>query len=102
MIRVDLPRFDRFDAWRDAARRLAGAGIAGEHIQWAQEGMQADLFGAEPIPPSGSIEVLASHDFLSLAKTVGFHSDSERWALLYQALVRFQHNRDFWATPLIR
>lgn len=99
MIRVDLPRFDRFDAWRDAARRLAGAGIAGEHIQWAQEGIQADLFGAEPIPPSGSIEVLASHDFLSLAKTVGFHSDSERWALLYQALVRFQHNRDFWGNP---
>lgn len=75
MIRVDLPRFDRFDAWRDAARRLASAGIAAEHIQWAQEGRQADLFGAEPIPPLGSIAVLASQEFLSLARTVGFHSD---------------------------
>lgn len=99
MIRVELPRFDRFDAWRDAARRLAGTGVAGEHILWADKGMPADLFEAEPIPTSGQRNILASKEFLSLAKTVGSHSDPQRWALLYDALVRFQSNRNVLANP---
>lgn len=99
MIRVELPRFDRFDAWRDAARRLASAGVCGEKILWVDEDSAPNLFSAEPVPAAGPRAIRASMEFLSLAKAVGFHSDPERWALLYNALVRFQCERGFWNNP---
>lgn len=99
MIRVDLPRFGRFDAWRAAARQLAGNRVDGGQVTWADGDSPAELFGADPLPPPGPHPVTASRDFLDLARTVSSHSDPERWALLYGALIRLQDDRGFIANP---
>lgn len=99
MIRVDLPRFDRFDAWRQAARQLASAGIRAEDILWVSETETVDLFGGTEIPPPGPHQVRVTKDFLSRARAVGFHSAPERWTLLYRALLKLQVDRAFWENP---
>ncbi|WP_347139112.1 UdgX family uracil-DNA binding protein [Paracoccus sp. SSK6] len=99
MIRVDLPRFGRFGAWRDAARQLASNRVAPGDVTWADEGGPADLFGADPLPPPGPHPVAATKDFLDLAQTVASHSGPERWALLYTALIRLQDDRGFVTNP---
>ncbi|AGT11019.1 UdgX family uracil-DNA binding protein [Paracoccus aminophilus] len=99
MIRVDLPRFDRFEAWRAAARHLASAEIAPEQILWATEATPPDLFGAAPWPEPGARAVQATPAFLTLARTVSSHSDPEAWGLLYLALMRGQSERGLWANP---
>ncbi|QIR86164.1 UdgX family uracil-DNA binding protein [Paracoccus sp. AK26] len=95
MIRVDLPRFGRFQAWRDAARQLASNRVSPTDVTWDDGG----LFGSDPVPPPGPQPVTASKDFLDLARTVASHSDPERWALLYTALMRLQDDRGFIANP---
>lgn len=99
MIRVDLPRFGRFAAWRDAARRLASNAVPARDVVWVDADTPADLFGADPLPPAGPHPVMATRDFLSLARTVASHSDPERWALLHGALIRLQDDRGFVANP---
>ncbi len=99
MMRVELPHFDRFDAWRANARQLATAAVPPDHILWVTKGDAADLFGGEPMPPPGNQPLRVSTTFLTLAKTVSFHSDPERWALLYSALVRMQAERDLCQNP---
>ncbi|MCZ0961996.1 UdgX family uracil-DNA binding protein [Paracoccus benzoatiresistens] len=98
-MRADLPRFGRFQAWREAARQLASNRVAAGDVTWADEDTPAELFGAHPMPPAGPHPVTATKDFLSLAQTVASHSDPERWALLYAALMRLQEDRGFVANP---
>nr|WP_272874547.1 UdgX family uracil-DNA binding protein [Paracoccus shandongensis] len=94
-----MPRFRRFDAWRDAARQLATNRVDAASVTWADEDTPAGLFGADPLPPLGPHPVAATRDFLSLAQTVASHSDPERWALLYAALLRLQDDRVFITNP---
>lgn len=53
MIRASLPRFGRFEAWRDAARVLASARIPPGDVTWGDPDAPADLFGADPMPAPG-------------------------------------------------
>ncbi len=83
---VALPDRGTFDAWRDAARRAISHGIAPDHIDWTGGG----LFDAMPLPETpGAHEVRVPKRFLSLARAAVWHSAPERFALLYQALWRF-------------
>ena len=99
MIRVDLPHFDRFEAWRDAARRLASAGITADQVIWAAPEDPPDMFGGAPLPPPGARALHATRAFLTLARSASFHADPERWALLYGALLRLQDSRDLLDDP---
>ncbi|QBX33295.1 UdgX family uracil-DNA binding protein [Paracoccus liaowanqingii] len=99
MIRVPLPRFARFDAWRAAARDLASARIPPEEVTWADLDTPPDLFGADPLPAPGDHSVTATQDFLQLARQVASHSDPERWSLLYTALIRAQSDRRYLTNP---
>lgn len=99
MIRVPLTRFGRFDAWRAAARQLASSRTAPEVVAWQTDDSAPDLFGAEPMPAAGDAPVTATKDFLDLARQVASHSDPERFALLYTALIRLQDQRGFLANP---
>uniref|UniRef100_UPI00272C47FB TIGR03915 family putative DNA repair protein n=1 Tax=Paracoccus sp. TaxID=267 RepID=UPI00272C47FB len=99
MIRVTLPRFGRFDAWRQAARDLASARVPMEGVTWADPGTPPDLFGADPAPPPGDHSVIATQEFLQLARQVASHSDPERWSLLYGTLMRAQGDRRFLSNP---
>jgi probable DNA metabolism protein len=100
MIRVELPRFDRFEAWREAARRLASSRIDPGSVVWAEAGEAADLFGAEALPPPGPHALHVTGKFLTLCRQVAFHRDPQRWSLLYSALLRVQNKRDFCASPI--
>lgn len=99
MIRIDLPRFGRFEAWRAAARDLASARVPAAQVTWADADSPADLFGADPAPGPGPHPVSATRDFLDLSRMVASHSDPERWVLLYAALLRLQDQRGFVGNP---
>lgn len=99
MIRVELPRFGRFEAWRQAARDLASARVPAGEVLWADEGEAPGLFTADPLPPPGRHPVTASAEFITLARSVASHSDPQRWGLLYTALLRAQTDRAALANP---
>lgn len=83
---VTLPARDAFDAWRAAARLAISHRIAPAEIDWSGAG---GLFAASALPPDqGPHQVVVGQAFLQLAGSVIWHSDPERFALLYQALWR--------------
>ena len=93
-VRVVLNAEDDFEGWRDAARGLAEAGVPPEAVSWQVDG-RGDLFGslpdAEPPPISPSFAVPRS--FVDLARSAICHSDPERFALLYELLLKLRANR---------
>lgn len=83
---VVLPATGTFRGWRDAARRAIGHGIEPERIDWTGA---PGLFAAGPLPDRpGPRRVHVPHGFLSLSESVIWHSEPERFALLYRALWR--------------
>lgn len=100
MYRVSLPHFDKFEAWRVFARDLASAGVPADQVLWVDDDdAEPHLFASEPLPPAGAVPLRASQAFLQTAKSASFHSDPERWSLLYAALLRLQSDRGFLANP---
>ncbi len=88
---VALPPRGTFEAWRAAARRAIGHGIAPERVDWhvGDHGDTGGLFAAAPLPEGpGPREVRVPQGFLRLAGSVAWHSAPERFALLYEALWR--------------
>ena len=106
MHRVVLDAPDDFEGWRDAARRLAIAGIEPDHVTWQIRGESGDLFGDAPLPPAPDRAAFSvPRAFVALAETVVLHSDAERFALLYQLLTRLRDQPGLMedkADPLFR
>ena len=50
MHRIALPERGTFEAWRDAARTLAGHDIPPEAVEWTLGDAGAGLFGSDPLP----------------------------------------------------
>jgi uracil-DNA glycosylase len=102
--RVTLAAADDFEAWRDAARDLAEAGVPASAIVWHVQGAEADLFGIDAAQaPAASFPVPRA--FVELARDAVCHSDPERFAWLYAMLLRLQGDRhalDDAADPLVR
>src|SRR3954470_21925124 len=102
--RVTLSAPDDFDAWRDAARDLAEAGVPASAVVWQVEGGPTDLFGSDA-DPAAAASFPVPRAFVDLAQSVVCHSDAERFALLYSMLLRLKSNRhalDDQADPLVR
>ena len=90
-----LPDRGTFDAWRLAARLAMSHRIAPADLDWTGGG---GLFATSPLPPDhGPHQVLVPQGFVQLASSVIWHSDPERFALLYQALWRLDRQQ---GTPL--
>lgn len=107
MHRVALSAPDDFDGWRDAARRLAMAGVDPADIVWQVGDAPGDLFAADPLPPAASGEAAFSvpRAFVDLAQKAILHRDPERFALLYALLVRVRARpaaMEDKADPLLR
>ena len=101
---VRLAREDDFDGWRDAARRLAGAGVPPEAVVW-QVGESGGLFGEETGLPSPTVELRVPHAFVDLAQSAALHSEPERFGLLYTLLWRISSDPrivEDHADPLVR
>ena len=106
MRRVRLAAADDFAGWRDAARRLIGAGVPPEAVTWQVGDEPAELFGGdEPLPPAPPIELRVPRGFVDLAQSAALHRDPERFALLYRLLFRLARNPrliEDHADPLVR
>jgi uracil-DNA glycosylase len=92
-LRITLPAPDDFEAWRDAARDLAEAGVPPEAVVWTVEGGEADLFGGEAHRPGTAASFSVPRPFVDLARAVVCHSDPQRFALLYAMLCKLRGNR---------
>jgi DNA polymerase len=92
MRRVVLPEIGTFEAWRDEARALLGAGVPPEEVLWSRGAAEADLF-AEALPPVRGGAVTVPKGFVDLARLVVWHRDPERFARLYGLLWALGHDR---------
>ena len=83
---LSLPDQGTFEAWREAARRAISHHIPPDQIDWT--GAQG-LFAAAPLPAAeGPHRPQVPSAFVTLARSVIWHSSPERFSLLYQALWR--------------
>ncbi len=85
---VAVPMEGMAQAWRDAARGLLAAGVPPGEMLWA-EGTADDLFATPPVAAAGA-PVNVPRAFVALADKVAWHSDPERYALLYALLWRLR------------
>jgi DNA polymerase len=89
-----LAEEDDFEGWRDAARRLAVAGIAPGLVSWRVGTEPGDLFGSgeAALPAVSTPAFSVPKAFVTLAQSVICHSEAERFALLYALLCRIRDN----------
>lgn len=85
MRRVALPEIGTFEAWRDEARALLGAGVRPEDLLW-QRGQGAEDLFATDLPKIAGGPVTVPRGFVELARLAVCHSDPERFARLYALL----------------
>ncbi|WP_411890275.1 TIGR03915 family putative DNA repair protein [Yoonia sp. SDW83-1] len=91
MYTVPLPIIGTDMAWRDAAKRLIGAGVRPADILWDYGTGMGELFAtATPLPPP-SRKVKAPKSFVQMADVVVWHKDPQRFARLYGLLWRLRH-----------
>ena len=96
---IELPAPADLDAWRDAARRMLGAGIPPARIAWRVAGEPASLLD-QPPPAAAPAALTVPRDFIGLASRVIQHRDGARFDLLYRLLWRIaQGERDLLRIP---
>lgn len=86
MISVTLDAPDDFDGWRNAVKRLIGAGVDPAQLCWHVAGEVGDLFGAVAEPVGGEARLAVPKAFIPLARAAILHSDPERFVLLHTLL----------------
>ncbi|GGC39995.1 uracil-DNA glycosylase [Novosphingobium marinum] len=104
---VRLAGEDDYEGWRDAARRLAGAGLGADEVAWDAGDGAGDLFAAgnAPLPDVPHRELRVPRNFPQIAKSAILHSDPERFSLLYRLLLGLQDRPRLLedrADPLVR
>ena len=90
MYRIVLPRLGTFDAWRDAARKMAGAGVSGDQVNWCFEDSEAGLFDAEQCrtPEPTVRQITVPKDFPPLARLLCASKTPGAFDLAYRLLLR--------------
>lgn len=84
---------NHFEDWREKARALLLAGISPTEVIWEEPGQYGLFATNSPLPSPNNARVpKVTREFLSLAKTISYHSSPERWALLYRTLWRLTLN----------
>lgn len=105
MRRITLLAEDDFDGWRAAARALAVAGVPADQVVWQAGDAPPDLFGLAGETPDAASAFSVPRAFIDLARSVIAHNDPQRFALLYQMLLRLMHEPGSMADradPLLR
>ena len=90
-----------FEHWRTEARRLILSDVRPESIQLIENDGQRSLFGdAEDVGEASSEKnekatkpFSVSKAFMTLAQTVSYHRNKNRWDLLYRTLWRLTHDQ---------
>jgi DNA polymerase len=89
MERVTIPLIGADVAWRDAARQFLAAGVPPQDILWGGPTAAPDLFATQAAPRA-SANITVPRSFISLAQSVVWHTDAERFARLYAFLWRLR------------
>jgi DNA polymerase len=90
MFTIPLPQIGTDVAWRDAAKRLMGAGIPPDEILWDYAGKIAPLLEGATDLPAPKRRVQAPQSFLKLVQSVIWHKDDDRFTRLYALLWRLR------------
>ncbi|MEP3329355.1 UdgX family uracil-DNA binding protein [Sedimentitalea sp.] len=105
MQRIIIPRLGADKAWRDAARACLAAGLAPHDVTFG-DASDGGLFDEIIQPPSIDAHgITVSKSFISLARSVVWHSDKDRFDRLYTFLHRAQRERRLMqdgADPLVQ
>lgn len=90
MIALDCD--ERFDTWREQARKLLGHGIDPAAVTWSQ-GPMADLLAIPAAPPEGPgpFRATVPAAMLPLLEQAARYRGEQRWNLLYEVLWRVAH-----------
>jgi uracil-DNA glycosylase len=89
MHHANIPSIGAASAWRKDARSFLSAGVPPDQILWGDYASSPDLFTTQTkLAPRGQVSVPQS--FVTLAQTVVWHSDPERFARLYAFLWRLK------------
>ncbi|MFC3124870.1 TIGR03915 family putative DNA repair protein [Pseudoroseomonas globiformis] len=75
-----------FAGWRQAARRLIGAGTPPDVVTWRVPGDDGDLFAGGLPPEARPVSLSVPREFVDKAELASRHSDPARFALLYSLL----------------
>lgn len=89
MHRVTLPKIGTAKAWRDAARELLNAGVPPEDVDWGGEDTPRGLFDARQDLRLVQ-EARVPRGFITMANSVVWHADDDRFARLYAFLWRLR------------
>ena len=85
-----------FDDWRQTARSLIGSKSSPVDVQLVEDDGQRSLFEnelGETKPAQKKPLFRVPREFISLAQTVGYHRDANRWNLLYRTLWRIKNEQ---------
>ncbi|MHA6344959.1 UdgX family uracil-DNA binding protein [Roseivivax sp. CAU 1761] len=96
---VVLPAIGTVAAWRDAARRLAGEGVAPEDVLWSVGDAAPDLFagtGAEGPGTAEPVRLTLPRAALDQIEAALCHSDPERFARGYRLVLRLARREVAW------
>ncbi len=96
MPHITLPLTGTHRAWREAARGLIATRTPPEAVTWSHGAAAPDLF-ADPAPPPPPARIKVPESFVTLADTVVWHRDPERFARLYALLWRLRGNAGLMA-----
>lgn len=89
MQRAVIPAIGAATHWRNAARRFLAAGVPPDQIIWGDVALAPDLFGTD-VAASAQGRPSVPRSFVSMAQTVVWHKDPERFARLYGFLWRLK------------
>ncbi|WP_432254642.1 UdgX family uracil-DNA binding protein [Limimaricola sp. AA108-03] len=94
MPHVALPHTGTDKAWRNAARGLVARRVPPDEVTWSRGAAEEDLFAQAPEQVAQTRATLkVPRDFVSLAGSVVWHRDPERFARLYAILWRLRSEK---------
>ena len=89
-------QIEDFDDFRSKARKLIGNQVPPSEVQLFDDDGQRSLFGDSPdLGDMSEATFRVSKEFLSLAQSVAYHRDFNRWNLLYRTLWRIKNEQSY-------
>lgn len=90
MRHIVVPDTGTAAAWRQAARSCLSEGLSPADISWGNAQTERGLFDDQPAMGAAPVKMTVPRSFVSLAETVCWHSDTDRFARLYAFLWRLK------------
>lgn len=89
--RIILPRIGTGVAWRNSARACLAMNLHPNEVRWSDTASDPSLFDAPPLAsPAGRTNIKVPKAFVSLAQSVVWHTDADRFDRLYALLFRLR------------